>query len=261
MERERKREWEREREWELPYLYLLEITLFIDDFNVWIIPNSSLIIAALFDHSLSTYFFSLVSNSFSLTPLFSNFICYSSWNSEISQIYPQFSLQSINRLERLFCSEIKWDLYISSSAYAKYYFALRSLTEKKDFRRWVKWDERRNGVVFDDHHPVMDAIWVSHLLIATLYDVQNTVEQNMCWVRLYAHIHRSILHLRLKDMTIDCYHCHSSQHTFYPYHLIFLLCHILTSHSALHSIWFILCVRARITSVLTTHHILFKHAS
>ena len=62
---------------------------------------------------------------------------YSSWNSEISQIYPQFSLQSINRLERLFCSEIKWDLYISSSAYAKYYFALRSLTEKKDFRRYV----------------------------------------------------------------------------------------------------------------------------
>ena len=62
----------------------------------------------------------------------------SSWNSEISQIYPQFSLQSINRLERLFCSEIKWDLYISSSAYAKYYFALRSLTEKKDFRRFDK---------------------------------------------------------------------------------------------------------------------------
>ena len=60
----------------------------------------------------------------------------SSWNSEISQIYPQFSLQSINRLERLFCSVIKWDLYISSSAYAKYYFALRSLTEKKDFRRF-----------------------------------------------------------------------------------------------------------------------------
>jgi len=59
----------------------------------------------------------------------------SSWNSEISQIYPQFSLQSINRLERQFCQEIKWDLYISSSTYAKYYFALRSLAEKKDFRR------------------------------------------------------------------------------------------------------------------------------
>ena len=57
-----------------------------------------------------------------------------SWNSEISQIYPQFSLQAINRLESLFCREIKWDLYISSSSYAKYYFALRSLTEKKGFR-------------------------------------------------------------------------------------------------------------------------------
>jgi transketolase len=34
----------------------------------------------------------------------------------------------------MFCGEIKWDLYISSSTYAKYYFALRSLTEKRDFR-------------------------------------------------------------------------------------------------------------------------------
>jgi hypothetical protein len=30
---------------------------------------------------------------------------------------------------------VKWDLYISSSLYAKYYFALRSLLEKQDFRR------------------------------------------------------------------------------------------------------------------------------
>ena len=30
---------------------------------------------------------------------------------------------------------MKWDLYISSSLYAKYYFALRSLLEKKDFRQ------------------------------------------------------------------------------------------------------------------------------
>eukprot|EP00607_Mallomonas_marina_P001175 CAMPEP_0182430038 /NCGR_PEP_ID=MMETSP1167-20130531/36191_1 /TAXON_ID=2988 /ORGANISM="Mallomonas Sp, Strain CCMP3275" /LENGTH=169 /DNA_ID=CAMNT_0024614597 /DNA_START=699 /DNA_END=1208 /DNA_ORIENTATION=+ len=58
-----------------------------------------------------------------------------SWNSEISQIYPQFSLQSINRLERTFCVAIDWDLFISSSLYAKYYFALRSLSEKNDFRR------------------------------------------------------------------------------------------------------------------------------
>jgi hypothetical protein len=59
----------------------------------------------------------------------------SSWNSEISQIYPQFSLQSINQLEMVFCKEIQWDLYISSQDYAKYYFALRSLNEKQDFRK------------------------------------------------------------------------------------------------------------------------------
>lgn len=58
----------------------------------------------------------------------------SSWNVEFSEIMPQYSLNSINELERTFCEEIKWDLYISSSAYAKYYFALRSLSEKKDFR-------------------------------------------------------------------------------------------------------------------------------
>lgn len=29
---------------------------------------------------------------------------------------------------------IKWDLYISGSMYAKYYFALRSLNERRNFR-------------------------------------------------------------------------------------------------------------------------------
>ena len=59
----------------------------------------------------------------------------SSWNIEFSQVYPQYNIAAINQLEKLFCQEIKWDLYIPTSAYAKYYFALRSLTEKKDFRR------------------------------------------------------------------------------------------------------------------------------
>jgi len=59
----------------------------------------------------------------------------SSWNIEFSQVYPQYNIASINQLEKLFCQEIKWDLFIPTSAYAKYYFALRSLTEKKDFRR------------------------------------------------------------------------------------------------------------------------------
>jgi len=59
----------------------------------------------------------------------------SSWNIEFSSVYPQFSLESINKLELNFLRNVKWDLYISSSSYAKYYFALRSLVEKQDFRQ------------------------------------------------------------------------------------------------------------------------------
>jgi hypothetical protein len=55
----------------------------------------------------------------------------SSWNIEFTQVYPQYNIQAINSLERLFCSEIKWNLYISQSQYAKYYFALRSIHERK----------------------------------------------------------------------------------------------------------------------------------
>lgn len=58
----------------------------------------------------------------------------SSWNIEFVSVYPQFSLDAINRLELLFLKYIKWDLYISQSLYAKYYFALRSLLEKSGFR-------------------------------------------------------------------------------------------------------------------------------
>lgn len=58
----------------------------------------------------------------------------SSWNIEFASVYPQFSLEAINRLEVQFLKMIKWDLYISSSLYAKYYFALRSILEKQDFR-------------------------------------------------------------------------------------------------------------------------------
>jgi hypothetical protein len=50
-------------------------------------------------------------------------------------VYPQFSLEAINRLEIEFLRMIKWDLYIYSSCYAKYYFALRSWVEKPDFRQ------------------------------------------------------------------------------------------------------------------------------
>lgn len=59
----------------------------------------------------------------------------SSWNVEFSGVYPQYSLESISQLELQFLRMVKWDLYISSSLYAKYYFALRSLDGKHDFRK------------------------------------------------------------------------------------------------------------------------------
>jgi len=58
-----------------------------------------------------------------------------SWNVEVAEIYPEFPLAQINRLERTFCQHMQWELYISQSLYAKYYFALRSLTARKDFRK------------------------------------------------------------------------------------------------------------------------------
>jgi hypothetical protein len=38
----------------------------------------------------------------------------SSWNIEFSNVYPQYSLEAINRLELHFLRNVKWDLYISS---------------------------------------------------------------------------------------------------------------------------------------------------
>ena len=58
-----------------------------------------------------------------------------SWNIEFSEICPQYSVSAIKSLESLVCSQLNWNLYIKSSEYAKYYFALRSLSEQKNFRR------------------------------------------------------------------------------------------------------------------------------
>lgn len=57
------------------------------------------------------------------------------WNVEFSQVYPQYTLDSVNRLEREFVQALRWDLFISGALYAKYYFALRSMSERKNFRR------------------------------------------------------------------------------------------------------------------------------
>jgi hypothetical protein len=58
-----------------------------------------------------------------------------SWSVEFAAIYPQYTVYAINLMERLFVSKIGFNLFISSSVYARYYFALRALNEQKSFRQ------------------------------------------------------------------------------------------------------------------------------
>jgi len=51
----------------------------------------------------------------------------SSWNVEFSELFPIFTLKEINMLEKLFLQEINYNLFISGTEYARYYFALRGL--------------------------------------------------------------------------------------------------------------------------------------
>lgn len=78
----------------------------------------------------------------------------SSWNVEFASVYPQFSVDAINQLELQFLKCVNWDLYISSSLYAKYYFALRSLLEKQGFR------QRYSGMAGVDNVSASDALKV-----------------------------------------------------------------------------------------------------
>lgn len=78
----------------------------------------------------------------------------SSWNVEFASVYPQFSVDAINQLELQFLKCVNWDLYISSSLYAKYYFALRSLLEKQGFR------QRYSGMAGVDSVSASDALKV-----------------------------------------------------------------------------------------------------
>jgi hypothetical protein len=48
------------------------------------------------------------------------------WNIEFADCFPIFNLKSINLMERLMLEALDYNLYISSSHYAKYYFALRT---------------------------------------------------------------------------------------------------------------------------------------
>jgi hypothetical protein len=58
----------------------------------------------------------------------------SSWNVEFACAFPQYSLKSINRMERLFVEYLKWDLYVSGPLYAKYHYALTNIAHRKNDR-------------------------------------------------------------------------------------------------------------------------------
>jgi hypothetical protein len=48
------------------------------------------------------------------------------WNIEFAECFPIFHIKSINLMERLMLEALDYNLYISSSQYAKYYFAVRA---------------------------------------------------------------------------------------------------------------------------------------
>lgn len=66
-------------------------------------------------------------------------------NEDFCSVYPQFDQEGFNDLESMFITDIQWNLssysplltrsLINSSTYAKYYFALRAIGEKANFRR------------------------------------------------------------------------------------------------------------------------------
>jgi len=58
-----------------------------------------------------------------------------SWSVEFAAIYPQYTVHAINTMERLFVSRLGFNLFISGSVYARYYFALRALNEQRSFRQ------------------------------------------------------------------------------------------------------------------------------
>merc|ERR1719233_2466487 len=58
----------------------------------------------------------------------------SSWNIEFSELFPIFTLKEINQLEKLFLQEINYNLFISGTEYARYYFALRGLRYTHEYK-------------------------------------------------------------------------------------------------------------------------------
>jgi len=68
----------------------------------------------------------------------------SSWNCEFSDIYPALTTRAVNQLERDFLGALSYNLYVSGSTYARYYFGLRGLRDAPPPRAIPKHYERAN---------------------------------------------------------------------------------------------------------------------
>mmetsp|Transcript_26425 Transcript_26425/g.49375 ORF Transcript_26425/g.49375 Transcript_26425/m.49375 type:complete len:328 (-) Transcript_26425:501-1484(-) len=53
------------------------------------------------------------------------------WNGKFSALFPALPLRGLNRLEFTFHAQLQFNLHISRNVYTKYFFALRSLQQKR----------------------------------------------------------------------------------------------------------------------------------
>lgn len=60
------------------------------------------------------------------------------WNIELAAVARQYTQGSVSRMEQAFVSCLRFQLSIGASEYAQYFFALRGLTEQRDFKRRYK---------------------------------------------------------------------------------------------------------------------------
>ena len=51
----------------------------------------------------------------------------SMWNADFSKICPPFTLQRVNELELTYLNAVQYNVRVSASSYAKYYFHLRAM--------------------------------------------------------------------------------------------------------------------------------------
>jgi len=55
------------------------------------------------------------------------------WNVDFLNVFPLLSVDDLNRLERQFLNAIRYMVTLKSSVYTKYFFDLRSLSDKSNF--------------------------------------------------------------------------------------------------------------------------------